>query len=156
MCSLNLLIVDEDGSFAEATAACLRVRGFAVDCVCSGSDAVKRLEEDIGVDVICVVAGIPEDNSIATLALLRNHFPLVEIIMLSAHATVHSAIEAMKMGAIDYLNTSCDLEQLIGRVTEAGSRKRQRESEILDIRMRPYLTDRARREMIAEVLGKRA
>lgn len=155
MCSLNLLIVDEDGVSAEATANRLRGKGFVANYVGSGTDALKLFEKEKSIDVVIIVARTSEHEGIATLEQFGDLFPLVEIIMLSANATVPSAIEAMKMGAFDYLNTTCDFELLIGRVVEAGARKRQRESEILDIRMQPYLTEGVRRAKIAEVLGRR-
>jgi DNA-binding response OmpR family regulator len=79
--------------------------------------------------------------------------PLVETIMLTAHATVATAVEAMGMGARDYLMKPCDFVELTTKVEAAARRKKDRESKILDVRMRPYITGCEKEELIASILA---
>ena len=58
--------------------------------------------------------------------------------MLTGHATVESAIEGVKLGAIDYLMKPCDIEQLVHKVKEAASRKRKHENKIIEAYSKPY------------------
>ena len=88
-------------------------------------------------------------NKIETL---KKKHPLVEVIMLTGHQTVHSAIEAMKSGAFDYLTKPCDLDDLIYKATQAVARKKERETKILDIRNKPYISKRERDELISHIL----
>jgi ActR/RegA family two-component response regulator len=59
--------------------------------------------------------------------------------MLTGYATVHSAVEALKLGAFDYLMKPCDLNDLISKAKQAASRKKDRENKIRDARMKPYI-----------------
>ena len=56
--------------------------------------------------------------------------------MLTAHATVETAIEGMKIGAFDYLMKPCDIEQLVSKVTEAAAKKRKHEEKIREARIK--------------------
>jgi DNA-binding NtrC family response regulator len=60
----------------------------------------------------------------------------VEVIMLTGHATVESAIEGMKKGAFDYLMKPCDIDHLISKVSEAAAKKRLHENKIIEARMK--------------------
>jgi DNA-binding NtrC family response regulator len=59
----------------------------------------------------------------------------VEVIMLTGHATVESAIEGMKKGAFDYLMKPCDIDLLVDKVAEAAARKRRQEEKIIEARI---------------------
>ncbi len=80
------------------------------------------------------------------------NFLLVEVIMLTGHATVSSAIEAMKSGAFDYVKKPCSLTDLLFRANRAVGRKRAREAKILDARMTPYISKRERDKLIDDAL----
>jgi DNA-binding NtrC family response regulator len=68
--------------------------------------------------------------------------PLVEVIMLTGHATVESAIDGMKKGAFDYLMKPCDIEVLVSKVAEAAAKKRRHEEKIIEAQMREITTRR--------------
>ena len=61
-------------------------------------------------------------------------YPLLEVIMLTGHATVESAIEGMKKGAFDYLMKPCELDALLEKLNEATNKKRAHEEKILEAR----------------------
>jgi DNA-binding NtrC family response regulator len=69
-------------------------------------------------------------DGIATLKEIKSRFPLVEVIMLTAHATVESAIDGMKLGAFDYLMKPAEIEELVEKVRKAEKIKREREDKI--------------------------
>jgi len=83
---------------------------------------------------------MPGMNGIETLEKIRKQFPLMEVIMLTGHATVESAIEGMKLGAFDYLMKPCEIEQLIAKVQEAAKKKRNHEEKIREARVREALS----------------
>ena len=83
---------------------------------------------------------MPGMNGIETLEKIRNQFPLIEVIMLTGHATVESAIEGMKLGAFDYLMKPCEIEQLLAKVQEATKKKRDHEEKIREARVREALS----------------
>ena len=112
----------------------------------SGREALERLaskERGNRVEVVVLDVKMPGMDGIETLAEIKRHHPLVEVIMLTGHATVESAIEGMKQGAFDYLMKPCDLEQLLSaKVSEAAARKRRHEEKILEARMKEITSRR--------------
>jgi DNA-binding NtrC family response regulator len=84
--------------------------------------------------------------------MIKKKRPLVKVIMFTGHATVDSAIEAMKLGAIDYLMKPCDLDELVFKVKEAANRKRSHETKIIEARMRPYISKRDKDKIISKIL----
>lgn len=151
----GLLLVDDEKDFVETLASRLRERGFAVECVFSGIEALARLKKDTTIDVVLLDVGMPFMDGIMALEILKKKYPLIEVIMLTGHAAVQSAIEAIKLGAFDYLTKPCDLNDLIFKAEKAGARKKKREAEILDVRMKPYITQHERQEMISGILDRK-
>ncbi|MFH2220243.1 MAG: response regulator [Pseudomonadota bacterium] len=152
MTSLNFLLVDDEKPFIEAVARRLRQRGFAVDCAFSGMEALNRLEKDDTVDVVVLDVKMPGLDGIQTVETLKKKHPLVEVVMLTGHAEIHSAVEALKFGAFDYLTKPFELNDLISKAKQAASRKKEREGRILSARMKPYISERERDELISKIL----
>jgi DNA-binding NtrC family response regulator len=85
--------------------------------------------------VVILDIKMPNMDGMTALKEIKSKFPLVEVIMLTGHATVETGIEGMKMGAFDYLMKPCDMDQLIEKVNEAAKRKRDQEEKIMEARM---------------------
>jgi DNA-binding NtrC family response regulator len=152
MTSFNFLLVDDEKPFIETLARRLRQRGFTVDCAFSGTEALNQLEKKDTVDVVVLDVEMPDLDGIKAVEILKKKHPLVEVVMLTGHATIHSAIEALKFGAFDYLTKPCDLNDLVSKAKQAASRKKERESKILSARMKPYISERERDELISNIL----
>ena len=86
---------------------------------------------------------MPGMDGIETLQAIRKKYPLVEVIMLTGHATVESAIDGMKMGAFDYLMKPCDMDVLMAKVKEAAAKKRAHEEKIIEARVKEITARRA-------------
>ena len=84
--------------------------------------------------------------------MIKKNRPLVKTIMLTGHATINSAIDAMKLGAFDYLMKPCDLKELVFKVQKAANIKRNHERKILEARMRPYISKRDKDKIISKIL----
>jgi DNA-binding NtrC family response regulator len=87
---------------------------------------------------------MPEMDGIETLVEIKKQYPLLEVIMLSGHSTVESAIEGMKKGAFDYLMKPCDMDQIIAKVSGAAAKKRQHEEKIIQARLKEITSRRDR------------
>ena len=72
--------------------------------------------------------------------------------MLTGHSTLDSAINAIKIGAYDYLLKPIEIEQLVSKIEKAACKKRHRDKLILEVYMTPYLTRREQEEQIAKIL----
>jgi DNA-binding NtrC family response regulator len=103
---------------------------------------LKALEDDHNIEAVILDVKMPGMDGIETLAKIKAKFPLVEVIMLTGHATVESAIDGMKQGAFDYLMKPCDMEQLMNKVTEAAAKKRQHEEKIIQARIKEITSRR--------------
>ncbi len=118
----NVLLVDDEEQFLEALSQRLKARGLKVDTVTSGEDAVKQVE-DRNFDAIVVDLAMPGIDGIETLKRIKEKRPDLEIIMLTGHATVKSGIEAMKLGAEDFLEKPVDLNELLEKIGEAKNKR---------------------------------
>jgi DNA-binding NtrC family response regulator len=140
----KLLLVDDEAAFLDAMARRLKKRDFEIFTATSGMDAMELLsKEGEHVEVVILDVKMPGMDGIETLAEIKRKFPLVEVVMLTGHATVPSAIDGMKQGAFDYLMKPCDMDVLVTKVGEAAAKKRRHEEKIIEARMQEIITRRA-------------
>lgn len=118
----NVLLVDDEEHFLDALTERLKVRGLKVDAVTSGEEAVSKVQ-DHNFDAIIVDLAMPGIDGIETLRRIKDQRPDLEIIMLTGHATVKSGIEAMKLGAEDFLEKPIDLNILLEKIGEAKHKR---------------------------------
>jgi DNA-binding NtrC family response regulator len=138
----NVLLVDDEEPFVETMTKRLTKRGLDVRSALSGYAALQALAEHPNLEVVILDVKMPGMDGIETLREIKSRFPLVEVIMLTGHATVESAIEGMKQGAFDYLMKPCEIETLVSKVEEAATRKRAQDEKIEDARVKEILTRR--------------
>jgi DNA-binding NtrC family response regulator len=133
----SVLVVDDEVQFVETLVKRLAKRGLRVGSAFSGQEALAALDASGGatrIDVVILDVKMPVMDGLETLSAIKKAHPLVEVIMLTGHATVESAIEGMKQGAFDYLMKPCDFDVLMTKVTEATNKKREHETKILEAR----------------------
>ncbi len=132
----SVLVVDDEVAFVEALSRRLTKRGVKVSSAFSGSEALEHLagRGATKTDVVILDVKMPGMDGLEALAVIKEKHPLVEVIMLTGHATVESAIEGMKRGAYDYLMKPCDLDVLMEKLKAASVRKRDHEAKILEAR----------------------
>jgi DNA-binding NtrC family response regulator len=136
MNNTKLLLVDDEKAFLETITKRLEKRELKVSSVYSGKDALAKLASDKTIDVIILDVKMPDMDGIQTLVEIKKKYPLVEVIMLTGHATVETAIDGMKLGAFDYLMKPCDIDVLVAKVSEASAKKRKHEEKITEARIR--------------------
>ena len=142
MAIAQVLLVDDEVPFVEALIRRLTKRDMAVVPAYDGPGALAKLKEHARVEVVILDVKMPGMDGIETLGEIKKVHPLVEVIMLTGHATVESAIEGMKKGAFDYLMKPCDINVLVGKVTEAAAKKRRHEEKIIEAQIREITTRR--------------
>lgn len=130
----KVLLVDDEAPFVEALSMRLEKRGLKVEVAFSGNECLQKLEKDTHIDVVILDVKMPGLGGIETLRALKSSHPLVEVIMLTGHATVESAIEGMKQGALDFLIKPCNIDLLMSKVKEAYSKKASQEAKIAEAR----------------------
>ena len=115
---IKVLLVDDEEDFVESLAERLQLRNFEVKSALNGDDAIKLVSEN-EFDVIILDVKMPVKSGIETLKEIKNINQLSQVIMLTGHATVESAIQGMKLGAYDYIMKPTDTEELIKLVNKA-------------------------------------
>ena len=118
----KVMLVDDEKEFIELMSQRLETRGLKVAAVTSGEEAII-LADDYKFDVAVVDLAMPGIDGIETLIQIKEKRPDIEVIMLTGQATVHSGIEAMKHGAIDYLEKPVDLDVLMEKIREAKEKR---------------------------------
>ncbi len=94
---------DDEKAFLDTLIKRLEKREIKADAVYDGQSAITFLSENTNTDVVVLDVKMPGMGGLETLQAIKNDNPLVEVIMLTGHATVQNAIEGMKRGAFDYL-----------------------------------------------------
>ena len=109
--SIDLLIVDDDEDFRGTLCRRFRRRGFQVQDAASGEQALERVERR-QFDVAIVDMVMPGMSGIELLAKLRAVQPDCQVILLTGQGTIETAVEAMKLGAYDFLRKPFPLDEL--------------------------------------------
>jgi DNA-binding NtrC family response regulator len=127
--AIRLLLVDDEERFTKTLAKRLGERGLNVITASSGLEALKLMEHNV-FDVVVLDVKMPGMDGVETLREMRKVQPLTEVILLTGHASVDSAIEGMRLGAFEYLLKPCEIEELMAKIEDAHGRRilRQQES----------------------------
>jgi len=115
---INVLLVDDEKNFVEFLAERLQLRDFNVLTAFSGDEAINLVKEN-DFDVIVLDVQMPGKNGVETLKEIKKIEQLSQVIMLTGHATVKTAIQGMKNGAFDYLMKPTDTNELIEMMNKA-------------------------------------
>ena len=135
---LKMMLVDDEERFLQTTEKLLTKKGFAVLTATSGAEALAELEKTT-VHVVILDVKMPGMDGIETLRRIKAQYPLVEVIMLTGHATVESAIDGLKSGATDYLMKPADLDDVIAKAEEAFEKRRRLEEKIRLAQSKRYM-----------------
>jgi DNA-binding NtrC family response regulator len=119
---IKVLLVDDEEEFIALLSERMKSRGFQVDIANSGIKALEKVDEK-AYDAIILDLYMPEMDGIDTLKQLLQKNPDLQIIFLTGHATLEKGIEAVKLGAIDFMEKPVDMDKLIEKVNDAKTKK---------------------------------
>ena len=119
---INLLIVDDEVQFLESISKSLEVRDFNVIAVNRGEKAIEAARKN-PVDIALVDLKMPGINGEETLKVLKAEHQWMEVVILTGHGTIDSAVECTKIGAYSYLQKPCDLNELLEALKNAYKKK---------------------------------
>ncbi|MBW2206962.1 MAG: response regulator [Deltaproteobacteria bacterium] len=135
-----VMLVDDEVPFVETMTQRLKKRDLRVISAHSGEESLEMLAKNQNLDVIILDVKMPGMDGIDTLKEIKKGYPLAEVVMLTGHATVETAIEGMKQGAYDYLMKPCEIEDLLKKVEEAAKKKRDHEEKIREAKVKEVLS----------------
>lgn len=135
----RVLIVDDEEEFVQALSERLTMRDYDVTTSLSGEDAVDKVK-GFNFDVVILDVSMPGMSGVDALSEIKKIKPLTEVIMLTGHATVETAIDGMKLGALDYLMKPCETDELITKINTAHDRKAEHEERIRDAKVKDIIS----------------
>jgi DNA-binding NtrC family response regulator len=118
----KVLLVDDEQDFLDALSERMRARGMEVTTSTSATDALKKAGKE-SYDAIVLDLMMPEMDGLEALQEIKKNNPELQVILLTGHATVEKGIEAMKLGATDFLEKPADLKTLTEKIKNAHARK---------------------------------
>jgi len=125
----RILLVDDEKEFVEQLSERLKLRNYDVSAAYSGEEAVDKIRHFL-FDVVILDVSMPGMDGIEALRAIKSARPLTEVIMLTGHGTVETAIEGMKLGAFDFLLKPTQTEDLINKIQNAYNRKAEQDERI--------------------------
>ena len=136
--AMKLMLVDDEERFLSTTQKLLNKKGIDAVTATGGAEALEMLEQK-HVHVVILDVKMPGMDGNETLKEIKRRFPLVEVIMLTGHATVESAIDGLKSGATDYLMKPTEIDELIAKAREAFQKRLLLEEKIQLAQSRQYM-----------------
>ncbi|MFH1350949.1 MAG: response regulator [Pseudomonadota bacterium] len=125
----KVMLVDDEKDFVEMLSLRLDAMGEKVVEAYSGKECLEKLETK-DMDVVILDIKMPGMDGVETLKEIKKRFPLIEVIMLTGHGTIETAVEGMKLGAYDYLLKPADFNDLMAKLEGARKRKEEHEERI--------------------------
>ena len=129
MAGIKVLLVDDEESFRRTLGKRLGKRGIVVEEAGTGEEALGKLVPFCP-DVILLDVKMPGMDGLTALSKIKNKDPLVEVVMLTGHASMEIAIRGMELGAFDYLMKPVEFEELLYKLEDAARRRRHQEEKI--------------------------
>lgn len=127
----KILLVDDEVVFTNNISKLLANRGYRVTVVYDGESAIRALEKE-RFDVVVLDLRMPGIDGITTLAAIKKLGLFTETLLLTGHGSMNTAVEAMKLGAYDYLSKPCDIDELVAKIEGAWKKIRKNEKGIID------------------------
>jgi DNA-binding NtrC family response regulator len=118
----RVLLVDDEAIFTKNMTKLLKNRGYQVTAVNSGDAAIRELEQN-RFDVLVLDLKMPGMDGITTLKETAKLGLFTETLILTGHGSIDTALEAMKLGAYDYLTKPCEIDELVAKIEAAWEKK---------------------------------
>lgn len=122
MQDIRVLVVDDDPDFLESVSERLSNRGCVVDTALDGAMALEKIGQNL-YDAIVLDLQMPKVDGMETLKRALVNKPSLQIILLTGHASVQVGVEAMRLGALDFMEKPADLDQLVEKIKEGKARR---------------------------------
>jgi len=123
MDEMRIMLVDDEEGFLSTTKNVLERKGINVTTATSGSEALEKLTQG-NIDVVILDVKMPGMDGVSALKAIKSRYSSVEVIMLTGHGTMESALDGLRSGASDYLTKPVEIDELIAKADEAFARRK--------------------------------
>jgi len=122
----TILLVDDEKVFTSNMSKLLTSRGYRVSAVNDGDSAIRALQEN-SYDVVVLDLKMPGMDGITTLKEVKKLGLFTETLILTGHGSIDTALDALKLGAYDYLTKPCEIDDLVEKIEGAWKKKDREE-----------------------------
>ena len=105
--------------FVETMTKRLSKRGINIVKAFSGQEALEQLATGKAIDIVILDVKMPGMDGLETLTEIKRQYPATDVIILTGHSTMETAIKGMRLGAFDFLTKPCELEELTEKIQDA-------------------------------------
>ncbi|WP_419786840.1 response regulator [Pseudodesulfovibrio sp.] len=130
----RILLVDDEERLLSTTKKLFDKIGITAFTATSGKDALELLGAQ-EVDVVFLDIKMPGMDGMETLQRIKKEYPLTEVIILTGHATMETAVEGLKLGALDYLIKPVSMKDCLRKAEEAFEKVSRQKQKIHSARM---------------------
>lgn len=118
----KVLLIDDEVEFLDTLSERMEIRGMNVNTAATAEAAVTALDSS-DYDAIVLDLQMPDMNGIEMLKVIKKSRPEAQVILLSGHATLDAGVQAMKLGAMDFMEKPADIESLTEKIKKAQAKK---------------------------------
>lgn len=140
MDAIKVLLVDDEAEFSETLIKRMKKRNLDITGAKSGEEALMALDQNQA-DVVILDVRMPGMDGIETLRAIKKTQPLIEVIMLTGHASMEVAVQGMEFGAFDYLMKPMQIDDLLYKIQDAYKKKTIQEQKIESMKKMVTETD---------------
>ncbi len=124
----KILLVEDDPKLGKTLSDVLKAKGYRPIAVLTGEEGIEATKEDDDLSLALIDLKLPDISGIEVLKGIKKNSPRTEVIILTAYASLESAMEAVNLGAFSYLQKPYDMERLLLDIRRALERKRAEEA----------------------------
>ncbi|EFK11371.1 response regulator receiver domain protein [delta proteobacterium NaphS2] len=118
----KILLVDDEVVFTRNMSKLLTARGYRVTAVNSGDAAIQALDKE-DFEVVVLDLKMPGMDGLTTLKEIKKLGLFTETLILTGHGAIDTALEAIKLGAYDYLTKPCEIDDLVTKIEGAWGKR---------------------------------
>ncbi len=119
----TILVVDDDAFFRVLCSDILTAGGYSVKTASTGADAIRLVDSE-PVDIVITDLVMPDLSGLEVLQRTKQHNTLIDVIVITGHGSIETAIEALKSGAFDYIRKPLNEDELLHTVNSCIEKKK--------------------------------
>ena len=132
----KILVIDDEKSILQSLAGILSDEGFIPVCVDSAEEGLERLNSEV-IDLVLLDIWMPGMDGIEALKQIKAEYPELQVIMISGHGTIETAVQATKIGAFDFIEKPLSYDKIVLAIKN-GLRFSSLETDNLILRQKAY------------------